>query len=88
LGPHSIQQIAVFMAFCKSYLGYEPYFPLWLTLFHGRHNGKGESMPASGGIVFQLQRTGNFFDLGLPKKAAANWRRYWFYVREVTFSLL
>jgi hypothetical protein len=35
LGPHSIQQIAVFVAFCESYLGCEPYFPLWLSLFHG-----------------------------------------------------
>jgi hypothetical protein len=72
LGPHSIQQITVFVAFYESYLGCEPYFPLWLTLFHGRHSGKGESMPMSGGIVFQLQRANNFFALGLPKKATAD----------------
>jgi hypothetical protein len=81
---HNIQQIDVFVAFCESYLGCEPYFSLWLTLFHGRHSGKGESMPASGGIVFQLQWASNFFGLGLPKKATADWWRYWFYVKEVT----
>ena len=36
LGPHSIEQIAVFVAFCECYLGCEPYFPLWQHLFHGR----------------------------------------------------
>jgi hypothetical protein len=41
LGPHSIQQIAGFVALCERYLGCEPYFPLWLTLFQGRHSGKG-----------------------------------------------
>jgi hypothetical protein len=55
-----------------------------MTLFHGRHSGKGEFMPVSDGIVFQLQRASNFFGLGLPKKATADWRKYWFYVKEVT----
>jgi hypothetical protein len=49
---HSIQQIAIFVAFCESYLGCEPYFPLWLTLFHGRRSRKGETMPALGNIIF------------------------------------
>jgi hypothetical protein len=29
-------------------------------------------MPVSGGIVFQLQRSSNFFALGLPKKATTD----------------
>jgi hypothetical protein len=76
LGPHNIQQIAVFVAFCESYLGCKPYFPLWLTFFHGCHSGKGESMPASGDIVFQQQQASNLFGLGLPKKATTDWRKY------------
>jgi hypothetical protein len=28
-----------------------------------------------------LQRASNFFDLGLAKKAFADWRKYWFYVK-------
>jgi hypothetical protein len=40
LGPHRIQQIAIFVAFYESYLGCEPHFPLWLTLFHGRRSMK------------------------------------------------
>jgi hypothetical protein len=49
---HNIQQIAIFMAFYESYLGCEPYFLMWLTLFHGRRSGKGETVPASGNIIF------------------------------------
>src|SRR4051812_43009821 len=28
LGPHSIEQLAIFVAFCECYLGCRPYFPL------------------------------------------------------------
>ena len=41
LGPHSVQKIALFMAFCEGYLGCAPYFPLWLALFHGRASHEG-----------------------------------------------
>jgi hypothetical protein len=40
----------------------------------------------SGSIIFQLQRERNFFDLGLPNKASADWQKYWFYVKEVTLE--
>ena len=36
LGPHSIEQITIFVEFCECYLGSEPFFPLWQHLFHGR----------------------------------------------------
>ncbi|XP_051202273.1 uncharacterized protein [Lolium perenne] len=29
LGPHSVQQISLFVALCECYLGCPPYFPLW-----------------------------------------------------------
>lgn len=88
LGPHSIQQIAIFVAFCESYLGCPPYFPLWLSIFHGRasREGKGEDSPliASGGITFQVQGGEGFIDLELPKKAQSEWRKFWFYMKEAT----
>ena len=36
LGPHSIEQLAIFVAFCERYLGCRTYFPLWQGLFHER----------------------------------------------------
>ena len=41
-------------------------------------------MVASGGITFQALSGGAFIDLALPKKAQADWRRYWFYMVEST----
>lgn len=51
LGPHSIQQISLFVAFCECYLGCPPYFPLWLAIFHGRvsHESANGPMVAVGG---------------------------------------
>jgi hypothetical protein len=36
LGPHSIQQIALFVEMCECYLGCPPYFMLWVSILHGR----------------------------------------------------
>ena len=51
LGPHNIQQISLFVAFCEFYLGCPPYFPLWLAIFHGRvtHESASGPMVAVGG---------------------------------------
>jgi hypothetical protein len=56
LGPHSIQQISLFVALCQCSLGCPPYFPLWLAIFHGRitHESPNGPMVAAGGITFQV----------------------------------
>ena len=86
LGPHSVQQISLFVVLCECYLNCSPYFPLWLSIFHGRitRERKDGPMVASGGITFQALSGGAFIDLALPKKAQADWRRYWFYMLEST----
>jgi hypothetical protein len=86
LGPHSIEQLAIFVAFCECYLGCRPYFPLWQDLFHGRISREeaGGPMLAAGGLTFQLKSKASFFDLMLPAKAASDWKKSWFYVTEAT----
>ena len=87
LGPHSIQMIAIYVAFCESYLGCRPYFPLWLALFHGRAHPAGSDNPlqASGGINFQAQPGLGYFNDALPTRAKQpKWREWWLYVKETT----
>ena len=52
LGPHSIEQIAVFVAVCECYLGSEPFFPLWQHLFHGQTQKVDGALRGSGGATF------------------------------------
>ncbi|KAK1627319.1 hypothetical protein QYE76_001634 [Lolium multiflorum] len=70
LGPHSVQQIALFVALCECYLGCPPYFPLWVSIFHGR--------------ATRASEVRNFIDMALPKKAQSQWRKFWFYALEYT----
>ncbi|KAK1652089.1 hypothetical protein QYE76_069894 [Lolium multiflorum] len=87
LGPHSVQQIALFVALCECYLGCPPYFPLWVSIFHGRASriSKSEqSLIPNGGITFQVKSGENFIDMALPKKAQSQWRKFWFYALEYT----
>jgi hypothetical protein len=76
LGPHSLQQISFFIALCEGYLGCPAYFPLWLTIFHGRaarvSEEDGGQLLDSGGITFQVQGGEGFISAALPGKAASN----------------
>jgi hypothetical protein len=84
-GPHSIQQIALFVALCESYLCCPPYFPLWLSIFHGRATCMSKRNPmlvAAGGITFQVRPGEDFIDFEQPKKAQSEWRKHWFYAME------
>ncbi|KAK1653000.1 hypothetical protein QYE76_070805 [Lolium multiflorum] len=86
LGPHSVQQISLFVALCECYLGCPPYFPLWVSIFHGRAtraNKSSEALIPNGGITFQVKSGESFIDMALPKKAQSQWRR-WFYAKEYT----
>ncbi|KAK1680512.1 hypothetical protein QYE76_041360 [Lolium multiflorum] len=87
LGPHSVQQISLFVALCECYLACPPYFPLWVSIFHGRATraSKGsEALIPNGGITFQVKSGESFIDMALPKKAQSQWRRFWFYAKEYT----
>jgi hypothetical protein len=87
LGPHSVQQISLFVALCECYLGCPPYFPLWVSIFHGRAtraNKSSEALIPNGGITFQVKSGESFIDMALPKKAQSQWRRFWFYAKEYT----
>ena len=41
-------------------------------------------MQANGGVTLQLRPGVDFISLGLPKKAQADWRKFWFYMLEST----
>ena len=77
LGLHSIEHLAIFVAFCECYLGCRPYFPLWLELFHDRIRleASGGLMLAASEVTFQLKPKANFVKLLLPKKAASEWKK-------------
>jgi hypothetical protein len=86
LGPHSVQQISLLVVLCECYLGYPPYFPMWLSIFHCRAARMSKSDPTLvlvGGITFQVKPGEAFIDMALPKKAQAQWRKFWFYVKEM-----
>jgi hypothetical protein len=84
LGPHNVQQITLFVALCECY---PPYFPLWVTIFHGRVtrvSKSDRSLIPNGGITFQVKSVETFIDMALPKKTQAQWRKFWFYAMEQT----
>ncbi|KAK1606524.1 hypothetical protein QYE76_030197 [Lolium multiflorum] len=87
LGPHSVQQISLFVALCQCYPGCPPYFPLWVMIFHGRAtrvSKSDQSLIPNGGITFQVKSGGSFIDMAPPKKAQSQWCRFWFYAMEYT----
>ncbi|KAK1628284.1 hypothetical protein QYE76_002599 [Lolium multiflorum] len=76
LGPHSVQQIVLFVALCECYLGCPPYFPLWVSIFYGRATRVSKNEQSLIPITFQVKSGENFIDMALPKKAQSGLRRH------------
>ncbi|KAK1599913.1 hypothetical protein QYE76_017281 [Lolium multiflorum] len=85
LDPHSVQQIALFVVLCECYLGCPPYFPQWVTIFHGRAtrvSKSDQSLIPNDEITFQAKFGETFIDMAPSKKAQTQWRKFWFYATE------
>jgi hypothetical protein len=66
------------VALWENYLNCPPYFPLSLSIFHGKAtcvSKSNSSLIGVGGITIQVKSGEEFIDLELPKKAQSEWRK-------------
>ena len=86
-GPHSISQVAVFVALCEGYLGVEAHWDLWIHLLCGELfidnvQCQPKRYARAGGLMLHVR--GQRSNLYIPCKMTMNnagWRRGWFYQR-------
>jgi hypothetical protein len=81
LTPNSILHIACFVTLCESFLGIEPHFLLWRSIFRLRPNVSLSHKPELGGVVISVHAEAQYLEFSMSA-SVQGWRTKWFYIKD------
>jgi hypothetical protein len=81
LTPNSIPHIACFVTLCESFLGVEPYFLLWRSIFRLCPNVSLSHKPELGGAVISVRAEAQYLEISMSA-SVQGWRTKWFYIKD------
>jgi hypothetical protein len=81
LTPNSILHIACFVTLCESFLGIEPHFLLWRSIFRLRPNVALSKKPKLGGAVISVRPEAHYLEFSMAA-SVQGWRTKWFYIKD------
>jgi hypothetical protein len=81
LTPNSILHIACFVTLCVSFLGIEPHFLLWRSVFQLRPSVSLSNKPELGGAVVSVRPEAQYLEFSIAA-SVQGWRTKWFYIKD------
>jgi hypothetical protein len=81
LTPNSILHIACFVTLCESFLGIEPHFLLWRSIFRLRPSVALANKPKLGGAIVSVHPKAQYLEFSMSA-SVQGWRTKWFYIRD------
>jgi hypothetical protein len=81
LTPNSILHIACFVTLCESFLGIEPHFLLWRSIFRLRPSVALAKKPELGGAVVSVRHEAQYLEFSMSA-SVQGWRTKWFYIKD------
>jgi hypothetical protein len=81
LTPNSLLHIACFVTLCESFLGIEPHFSLWRSIFRLRPNVSLARKPELGGAVVSVRPEAQYLEFSMAA-SVQGWRTKWFYIKD------
>jgi hypothetical protein len=81
LTPNSILHITCFVTLCESFLGIEPHFLLWRSIFRLRPNVALSRKPELGGAVVSVRPEAQYLEFSMST-SVQGWRTKWFYIKD------
>jgi hypothetical protein len=81
LTPNSILHIACFVTLCELFLGIEPHFLLWRSIFWLRPNVSLARKPELGGAVIFVRPEAQYLEFSMAA-SVQGWRTKWFYIKD------
>jgi hypothetical protein len=81
LTPNSILHIACFVTLCESFLGIEPHFLLWRSIFRLRPSVALVNKPELGGAVISVRTEAQYLKFSMSA-SVQGWRTKWFYIKD------
>jgi hypothetical protein len=85
LTPNSILHIACFITLCESFLGIDPYFLLWRSLFWLRPSVSLSKKPELGGACISVRAESQYLEFSMAV-SVQGWRTKWFYIKDRKIS--
>jgi hypothetical protein len=81
LTPNSILDIACFITLCESFLGIDPHFLLWRSLFQLRPSVALSKKPELGGACISVRSESQYLEFSMSA-SVQGWRTKWFYIKD------
>jgi hypothetical protein len=81
LTPNSLLHIAYFVTLCESFLGIEPHFILWRSIFRLRPNVALARKPELGRAVVSVRPEAQYLEFSMAA-SVQGWRQKWFYIKD------
>jgi hypothetical protein len=81
LTPNFILHIACFVTICESFLGIEPHFLLWHSIFRLRPSVSLSNKPELGGAVVSVRAEAQYLEFSMSA-SVQGWRTKWFYIKD------
>jgi hypothetical protein len=81
LTPNSILHIACFVTLCESFLGIEPHFLLWRSIFWLCPNVALSRKPKLGGAIVSVHPEAQYLEFSMAA-SVQGWRTKWFYFKD------
>jgi hypothetical protein len=85
LTPNSLLHIACFVTLCESFLGIEPHFLLWRSIFRLRPNVALSKKPELGRAVVSVCPEAQYLEFSMAA-SVQGWRTKWFYIKDCKSS--
>jgi hypothetical protein len=85
LTPNSLLHIACFITLCESFLGIEPHFILWRSLFRLCPSVSLSKKPELGGAVISVRAESQYLEFSMAA-SVQGWRTKWFYIKDCKVS--
>jgi hypothetical protein len=81
LTPNSLLHIACFITLCKSFLGIDPHYLLWRSLFWLRPSVALSKKPELGGACIYVRSELQYLEFSMSA-SVQGWRTKWFYIKD------
>jgi hypothetical protein len=81
LTPNSILHIACFITLCESFLGIDPHFLLWRSLFWLRASVSLSKKPELGRACISVRSESQYLEFSMST-SIQGWRTKWFYIKD------
>jgi hypothetical protein len=81
LTPNSILHIACFVTLCESFLGIEPHFLLWRSIFRLRPSVALSNKPEVGGAIISVRAEAQYLEFSMSA-SVQGWRTKWFNIKD------